>query len=123
MQSIKTFNANRYLIGVAGWRTAKSNSETRAQHSLQQINPKPKAQNPKFQREGFTLIEMLLAISIFSMVVAIIFSSFSVGLGSWEKGERDIEYYQRLRSVTELLFRQINSTYSYKIKRGELDIQ
>jgi general secretion pathway protein J len=121
MQSIKTFDANRYLTGVTGLRIVKSKSETCAQHPLQQINPKIKIQNPKFQREGFTLIEMLLAISIFSMVVAIIFSSFSVGLGSWEKGERDIEYYQRLRSVTELLFRQINSTYPYSITPGELD--
>ena len=88
VQSIKIFDANRYLILVIGLRIAKAKFEIRAQHPHQRINPKSKIQNPELRPEGFTLIEMLLAISIFSMVVAIIFSSFSVGLGSWEKGEK-----------------------------------
>ena len=70
---------------------------------------------------GFTLIEMLLAITIFSMVVVIIFPSFRIGIGSWEKGEKDLEFFQRIRSSADLLFREIGSTYPYKIDLGELD--
>jgi general secretion pathway protein J len=77
--------------------------------------------NHKCRVSGFTLIEMLLAISIFSMVVVVIFSSFLLGIGSWEKGEEDIEFFQKLRSVSELLYREINSTYIYKITPGVLD--
>jgi len=70
---------------------------------------------------GFTLIELLLAISIFAMVIAVIFSSFRLGISAWSKGERDIEFYQRMRAVTDLLYREISAAYPYWITPGELD--
>ncbi len=70
---------------------------------------------------GFTLIEMILALAILSMIVVIIFPSLRIGAGAWEKGGADIDFYQRMRSVTELVYRDISSTYSYKITPGELD--
>ena len=72
-------------------------------------------------RAGFTLIEMLLAICIFAVVVAVLFSSFFVGIGSWEKGEQRIEFQQRMRSVCELVFREIAATYPYYITPTQLD--
>jgi len=73
------------------------------------------------QPAGFTLIEMVLAVSIFSMVVAVMFSSFRLGLSAWKKGEKDIEFFQQIRAVSDLLRREINSTYPYKITPGLLD--
>ncbi len=70
---------------------------------------------------GFTLLEMLLAICIFALVVAVLFSSFFVGIGSWEKGEQRIEYQQRMRAVCELLFREISATYPYYITPSQMD--
>ncbi|MEI6126178.1 MAG: prepilin-type N-terminal cleavage/methylation domain-containing protein [Pseudomonadota bacterium] len=70
---------------------------------------------------GFTLIEILLAITIFSMVVAVMFSAFRVGIGSWEKGERGIEFYQKMRAVSALLHREISAAYPYLLTPGELD--
>jgi general secretion pathway protein J len=70
---------------------------------------------------GFTLIEMLLAITIFSMVVGIIFSSFRLGSRAWEKGEKGIDQFQRIRAVSELCYRAIRSSYPYTITPSELD--
>jgi len=70
---------------------------------------------------GFTLLELLLAISIFAVVVVVLFSSFSVGIGAWEKGEAGIEFQQRLRAVSELMFREISSTYPYFLTPSQLD--
>ncbi len=70
---------------------------------------------------GFTLIEMLLAICIFALVMAVLFSSFFVGIGSWEKGEQRIEFQHRMRAVCELLFREISATYPYFITPTQLD--
>jgi len=81
----------------------------------------PKIQKPAYRVTGFTLIEMILAVSIFAMVVTVIFSSFRLGFRAWESGEEDIEYFQRVRAVSELIFREINSTYPYKITPGVLD--
>ena len=75
----------------------------------------------KTHGSGFTLIEMILAISIFSMVIAVVFSSFRVGLGAWQKGEDNIEFYQRVRAVSDFLYRQISSTFPYKVTPGLLD--
>lgn len=70
---------------------------------------------------GFTLLEMLLAIAIFSLVIGVIFTSFRLGASSWEKGERDIESYQKIRAVNELLYREIRSCFPYVLTPGELD--
>jgi len=70
---------------------------------------------------GFTLLELLLAISIFAVVVAVLFSSFWVGIGAWEKGEAGIEFQQRMRAVSELMFREISSTYPYFLTPSQLD--
>ena len=55
------------------------------------------------------------------MVVTVIFSSFRLGFRAWESGEAGIEFFQRVRAVSELIFREINSTYPYKITPGVLD--
>jgi len=70
---------------------------------------------------GFTLLELLLAISIFAIVVVVLFSSFWVGIGAWEKGEAGIEFQQRLRAVSELMFREISSAYPYFLTPSQLD--
>ncbi|MCX8043865.1 MAG: prepilin-type N-terminal cleavage/methylation domain-containing protein [Desulfobacterota bacterium] len=71
--------------------------------------------------DGFTLIEMVLAISIFAMVIAIMFSSFRLGISAWTQGERDIEYHQRIRAVADVLYRQISAAFPYWVTPGELD--
>lgn len=70
---------------------------------------------------GFTLIELLLAIGIFAMVIAAIFSSLRLGIGAWTRGERTIEHHQRIRAATDLLYRLISATYPYWVTPGELD--
>jgi prepilin-type N-terminal cleavage/methylation domain-containing protein len=88
-------------------------------------NPAPAvgcaAPNRAARGRGFTLIELMLAITIFAMVVGVIFSSFQAGISAWQGGERDIAFYQSMRAVTDLLFREISGTYAYKIDPGELD--
>jgi len=70
---------------------------------------------------GFTLIELMLAITIFAMVVGVIFSSFQVGISAWQGGERDIVFYQSMRAVSDLLLREISGACAYKINPGETD--
>jgi general secretion pathway protein J len=70
---------------------------------------------------GFTLLEMLLAISIFAMIATVIFSSFNIGIRSWQRGGRDVDFYQRMRATGEVLQRQISSAFPYRITPGELD--
>ena len=73
------------------------------------------------QCRGFTLIELMLAITILAMVVGAIFSAFQVGISAWQGGERDIVFHQSMRATAELVFREISGTYSYDITPGTLD--
>lgn len=58
---------------------------------------------------GFTLLELLLALSIMTALIVLIFSAFQVGGRAWEKGERLIGKQQLLRVVPELIKRQVAS--------------
>jgi len=70
---------------------------------------------------GFTLIELILSITILSMVLVTIYATLSMGSRTWEKGERDIERIQRMRIVMDLLSREIKSAFPYKVTPSELD--
>ena len=71
--------------------------------------------------DGFTLLEVLLAISIFAMVGGVLFSSFSVGLDAWRRGSRANERYHAVRTVADVLQREIGSAFPYELTPGTLD--
>ena len=74
------------------------------------------AQNhlPTKRSSGFTLLELLVSLTILAIVASLIFGSLKVGIGAWERGERDIDANQRLRAVAELVKAQIASIYAEK---------
>jgi general secretion pathway protein J len=72
-------------------------------------------------QKGFTLLELILSISILSVVLVTIYGTLSMGSRAWEKGERDIEKIQRERVVMNLLSREIKSIFPYKVTPSERD--
>lgn len=83
--------------------------------------PKKNARAMGMNGAGFTLIEIMLAVSILAMVIATIFTSFRIGINAWEKGESKIKAFQTRRAVNSLIYREIKSAYPYTITPGELD--
>jgi len=69
-----------------------------------------------FATTGFTLIEVVITLTILGFILLIIFGSFRLGLSAWERGESMKDEYQRLRIVSQLISQQIKSTVPYKIK-------
>jgi general secretion pathway protein J len=65
---------------------------------------------------GFTLLEVVVAMTILGLILLIVFGAFRVGLSTWDKGEQTREEYQRQRTATQLITRQIKSMVPYKIK-------
>jgi len=59
--------------------------------------------------KGVTLIELLISLTILSMIVVLVFSAFRVGIRVWEKGGANVETNQRMRTVLELFRHQIAS--------------
>ena len=58
---------------------------------------------------GFTLIEILLALSILSIVMLIILGALRIGVRAWEKGEDVLVAQQRARTLLDQLARQLAS--------------
>jgi len=65
---------------------------------------------------GFTLLEMVVTLTILGFIVLIIFGAFRLGISAWDKGESSREEYQKMRAVSQLVSRQLKSIVPYKIK-------
>ena len=60
-------------------------------------------------RKAFTLLELIISLTIIAVILAIIFGAFRIGIRAWEKGENDIDKLQRYRIVLDLIHRQLTS--------------
>ena len=63
---------------------------------------------------GFTLLEVVLALSIFGLIGAILYGAFSLTQGAVTKSQASFEKSQKLRSFADLLGSYIRSSYPYR---------
>ena len=70
-------------------------------------------------RHGFTLIELMLALSIVATLLVVTFTGLRVGLGSWRRGEDRAEAQQHVRSLLIVLARTVAGIYPYQVSSGE----
>lgn len=68
------------------------------------------------RRGGFTLLELILSITILIVVTIIIGSGFRLGVKAWERGEWEANETQRLRAVSGLMSQQLKSAYPYEME-------
>src|SRR4030042_3414404 len=69
-----------------------------------------------YSTTGFTLVEVMVALTVLGFVLLMIFGAFRLGLSAWERGESIKEEYQKVRIITQLISQQIKSIVPYKIK-------
>ncbi|HDH51631.1 MAG TPA: prepilin-type N-terminal cleavage/methylation domain-containing protein [Nitrospirae bacterium] len=67
-------------------------------------------------KKGFTLLELILAITLFSLVALIIGAGFRLGIKAWEKGDAETFETQKLRALSGLISQSIKSAYPYKME-------
>jgi general secretion pathway protein J len=72
---------------------------------------------------GFTLIEVVVTLTILGFILVIISGAFRLGISAWDRGESIKEEYQKIRIVSQLVTRQVKSIVPYKIqtKKAEGD--
>lgn len=63
------------------------------------------------QRAGFTLLEVLVAVTIFSIIAVAIYSTFRVGMKSYSAGREHMEIIQSGRVVFNTISRDLRSLY------------
>jgi general secretion pathway protein J len=65
---------------------------------------------------GFTLIEVIITLTILGFIILMVSGTFRLGLSAWEKGDSIKEDYQKIRMISQLVSRQIKSAVPYKIR-------
>jgi general secretion pathway protein J len=67
---------------------------------------------------GFTLIEIILAVSTLAVVVLLATSALRVGLRAWEAGQRRADLQQESRALVELVSEALAGAYPYQGRLG-----
>jgi general secretion pathway protein J len=65
---------------------------------------------------GFTLLELVVTLTILGLVLVMVLGLLRLGSSSWERGEAKADHYQKQRIVFNLLSQQVKSSFPYKIK-------
>ena len=65
------------------------------------------------RREGFTLLELLLAVSLSSVIILGLYSALQTGILSYDKIERASEVYQTARVVLNRMETDFKNSYIY----------
>jgi type II secretion system protein J len=68
----------------------------------------------KQSQNGFTLVEVILAMTLFALMGTVLYGAFSLGHSAVERSQRSFEKNQKLRSVDETLGSYIRSAYPYR---------
>lgn len=67
---------------------------------------------------GFTLIEVIIALSTMAAVVLMAAAALRVGLRAWEAGQRRVETQQETRALVEIIGEAIEGAHPYRGRRG-----
>jgi len=73
-------------------------------------------------KKAFTFVELLVAILIFSIIVASIYSAFHVGLATYRKGEGAALFYQKLRLSLDALSLDLRNAYGFSQTQGRFSL-
>jgi prepilin-type N-terminal cleavage/methylation domain-containing protein len=74
--------------------------------------------NTNRTRDGFTLVEVLLAVTILSLIMTAVYSTWSAALMAWRRGGDASEVFQRQRVVMDTLTELAQSVVYYGASPG-----
>ena len=70
--------------------------------------------------KGFTLVEVLIALSIVAALLAIALGGLRVSMAAWRRGDARAEGLQHARGLNRLLVRALGGAYPYRVgARGQ----
>jgi general secretion pathway protein J len=63
---------------------------------------------------GFTLIELVLALSILALMITVLFGGLRVGIRAWQRGEERANTLEHARSMSQLLEQTLAGAYPFQ---------
>lgn len=71
---------------------------------------------------GFTLLEVLISLTILGLIFVAVLGAIQVGSRSWEKGEQRAEENLRNRALYDTLARELTTLYPLRVKDQEKEV-
>ena len=71
---------------------------------------------------GFTLLELLISMTILALIFVAVLGAIRIGTRSWERGEARAEENQRTRTLVESLARDLTMIYPLRVKDQDKDV-
>jgi general secretion pathway protein J len=68
---------------------------------------------------GFTLLELVIALSIVGALLAIAFGGLRMAIAAWTQGENRAEAQQHTRGITQIIGHAVGAAYPYRGAFGE----
>lgn len=65
------------------------------------------------RQRGFTLVEVVIALTIVATLLVVTFGSLRVGLAAWQRGDERAEVLDRARSITQIVTRTLGAAHPY----------
>ena len=62
---------------------------------------------------GFTLVEVVIALTIVATLLVVMFGSLRVGLTAWQRGDERAEVLERARSLNQIVTRSLGAAHPY----------
>ncbi len=61
-------------------------------------------------RRGLTLVELMISLSVFGVIMAVVFSFLTGARNSYQETREKVQYQQSMRAVMSLMTREVRST-------------
>jgi prepilin-type N-terminal cleavage/methylation domain-containing protein len=66
------------------------------------------------EQRGFTLVEVVIALTIMATLLVVLFAGLRVGLTAWQRGDERSQALERARSVNQVVTRTLAGTYPFQ---------
>lgn len=70
----------------------------------------------KREVKGFTFIEVMISLILFSLILLMVLGTFRLSLSSWERVEKQSDQTLKIHNLQNLMIHQIKSISPYKVK-------
>lgn len=65
-------------------------------------------------QRGFTLVEVVIALTIVATLLVIVFAALRVGVTAWQRGDERALALEQSRSITQIITRALGAAYPYQ---------
>lgn len=72
----------------------------------------------RLTQKGFTLLELLISITLLGMILVLLFGGLRLGVRSWDAVQQQVDNLNTVRSVESFLRREMAQTQPYRWKTG-----